>query len=479
MKPSVIIRNVALSGAMVVGLFFLALPGIPHLPFFYDEADYVYASHQGWFANWVDRPALNVIEFVRLGVGSGRDSSHRVDLSEYIRNSGDIHFYRHWHGPLFYQWLGFIGHWTSGEYELRLVSMLIPAAGALVVYFGCLWVLPSSPVIAILSAAFYTAGYSVIGSPELAPHQLFVVVSLANLFCLAKFEASRAVKWWWWSCFWTAISFATLEVAFVNIGVALLIGWRCRSDLRAVRRVWLRSLGLFLMVSLIVWPAGIFKLEPLRSYMFMAYLAVFRKGAWGTTTIPDAWLFRFLSEPVEWFLVLVALIVWWFLPHKAERRVAFPFVAYGMTMLVVMFKVNALMPHYVLPYLAPLTVFAGITLGAGLKYLPKPAQPALAALLVLLVVAGTHRYVATHVPAETSRTLQILEATKSSALEGKSLLAPQVDVSVLHYYFPQTKLVLYSDENGKRRALSERRVDAILSDETEPVHIEYLGGLRN
>lgn len=479
MKASVVIRNVALSCTLVAGLFVLALPGIPHLPFFYDEADYVYAGRQGWFANWVDRPSLNVIQFVRLGVGSGRDASRRVDLSEYIRNSGDIHFYRHWHGPLFYQWLGFLSHWTSGEYELRFVSMLIPAAGALVVYFGCLWVLPSAPVIAILAAAFYAAGYSVVASPELAPHELFVVLSLANLFCLAKFEASRGVKWWWWSCVWVGLSFATLEVAFVNIAIAVLIAWRCRSDLCAARQIWLRSLGLFLLVSAIVWPAGIFKLEPLRSYMFMAYLAVFRKEAWGNTTIPDAWRFRFLSEPVEWCLVLVALIIWWFLPYKAERRAAFPFLAYGMTMLVVMFKVNALMPHYVLPYLAPLLVFAGVTLGSALKYLTKRAQPVLAATLVLLVVTGTYRYIATHPPAESSRTLQILEAARAGQLEGKSLLAPQADVSVLHYYFPQTKLVLYSDENGKRRALAERRIDAVLSDEAAPVHIEYVGGPSN
>src|SRR5208282_1075984 len=139
-----ILRHASLTIVLVAGLFALALPGIPRIPFFYDEADYVYASHQGWFANWIDRPALNIVQFVRLGLGSGRDINHRAALSQTIRNSGDIHFYRHWHGPLFYQWLGFLGHWTSDEYSLRFLSLLIPAAGAVLVYFGCLWIMPSS-----------------------------------------------------------------------------------------------------------------------------------------------------------------------------------------------------------------------------------------------------------------------------------------------------------------------------------------------
>ncbi len=476
MKILPILRHTLVVSVLVAGFFVLAFPGVSNLPFSYDEADYAYASHQGFFANWVDHPALNIVQFVRLGMSSGRDHNRRVDLSQTIRNFGDIHFYRHWHGPLFYQWLGFIGHWTSREYNLRLLSLLIPAVGVILVYFGCLWVMPSWPLIAILAAAFYGFGYSVVASPELAPHQLFVVVSLAGLFSLAKLEASGYLKWWWWACVWTAISFATIEVAFVNIAVALYIGWRCRPVLFQVRYIWLRSLGLFLATTLVFWPAGILKLEPARSYIFMAYLAIFRKGAWGNTTLAETWLFRLRSEPFEWIFVAIALVVWWFLPKKTEKCAALPFLTYGVLMLIVMFKVNAVVAHYSLPYLAPLAVFAGITLGAALQNWPKLAQGAAATAMIVLVAAGTYRFVHKHLLGTTSRTLQILESAQSRPLDGRTLLAPQVDVSVLHYYFPHAKLVLYLDENDKQRAItSGQPINVILSGEDEPFSIDYVG----
>jgi hypothetical protein len=474
MKNFPIILSVLLTILLAAVFLLLALPGVSRLPFSYDEADYVYASHQGWLANWIDHPALSIVEFIRLGLGSGRDNTHRADLSALIRNSGDIHFYRHWHGPLFYQWLGFLGFWTSNEYSLRLLSLLIPAAGVILVYWGCLWVLPSQQLIALFSAGLYAAGYSVVASPELAPHQLFVVVSLANLFCLAKLDQSRDPKWWWWSCFWAAVSFVTIEVAFVNIAVVLFFAWRCRATLRPNFRFWSQSFLLFVFTSLFLWPAGILKLEPVRSYVFMAYLAIFRKGAWGDTTLTQTWLFRFRSEPVEWILVAVALFLWWFLPEKPAKNAALPFLLYGCVMLLAMFRVNAVVPHYALPYLAPLTVFAGIALGAFMQDWPKLARVAATGVALLLVAAGTHCYVHAHLPAADSRTKQILDSPLAPQLDGKLLLAPQGDVSVLHYYFPRTKLLLYLDEDAKRRALAEHEVDAVLSDEKEPFSIRLV-----
>ena len=473
MKISTMVWHCAVAFVLVLGLFVLASPGIPSGPFIYDEADYVYAATQGWYANWIDHPALNLVQFVRLGLSS-RGGNHRLELSQTIRNSGDIHFYRHWHGPMFYYWLGFIANWTTEERQLRFLSLLIPATGIVLVYFGCLWVIPSSQLIAVLSAAFYAAGYSVIGSPELAPHQLFVVLSLANLFCVAKLEASRDPKWWWWSCFWAAASFATLEVAFVNVVTLLVFAWRCRAVLRSCSQVWLRSAGLFLAVAVILWPAGIFKLEPLRSYIFMAYLALFRKGAWGNTTILQSWQFRLRSEPVEWILAAAAVMIWWFLPRTREKDAAFTFLFYGGLMFAVMFRVNALPPHYVLPFLAPLMVFAGITMGTALQSWPKSAQQTMAGAMILVVAAGTWRYVHTHLPSANTRTQQILFSLRSRPLDGKTLLAPQGDGSVLHYYFPRVNLALYLDEDSKQRAILGGGIDAILSEENESFRIEYL-----
>jgi len=461
--------------ALVFLLLLLALPGIPRGAFSSDEADYAYAATRGLIANWIDRPTLNLVQFVRLGLELGLNNHHHIELSQTIRQAGDIHFYRHWHGPLFFYWLALIRHTAPEERELRILSLLIPVVGTFVVYFGCLWVMPSSRLIAILATAFYAAGYSVVASPELAPHQLFVVVSLANLFCLSKLEVSRDQKWWWWSCVWAAVSFVTLEVAFVNIAALLVFAWRCRGVLPCSRQFWLRSLGLSLAVTAVLWPAAIFKVEPLRSYILYLYLALFRKDAWGNTTLLQAWQYRLNSAPFQWFLVVVAVAIWWYLPRKSEKYAAFPFLFYGCLMFAVMFRVNALRPRYVLPFLAPLVVFAGVTLGAALERLRKPTQMAMAGIMILLVAAGTWRYVHTHLPSADSRVEQIIFSLRSQPLDGKRLLAPQTDVPVLHYYFPQVNLVPYLDEQGKQLALSAGGIDAILSDNDEPFRVEYLG----
>ncbi len=194
---------------------------------------------------------------------------------------------------------------------------------------------------------------------------------------------------WWWSCVWAAVSFATLEVAFVNIAILLVFAWRCRSILFPCKQFWLRSLGLFLAVGVALWPAGFFKLDFLQSYIVTAYLAFFRKGAWGDTTPLQTWQLRFHSEPAEWLLALVALMIWWFLPRKAEKYAAVPFLCYGGLMFAVMLEVNAATPHYLLTLLPPSMVFAGITLGTALQSLPQPVQRAMAGTMIRVVAAGT------------------------------------------------------------------------------------------
>jgi hypothetical protein len=133
-------------------------------------------------------------------------------------------------------------------------------------------------------------------------------------------------------------------------------------------------------------------------------------------------------------------------------------------------------PHYALPYLGPLMVFVGITLGGFLEGWPRVLRWAVGTAMILSVAAGTYVFVHAHLPAASSRTLQILESARVRPLDGKTLLAPQEEVSVLHYYFPNVILVLYVDQNSKERALAGgQRIDVILSGEKEPFGIDYLG----
>lgn len=84
-------------------------------PFFYDEADYMYAGTRGFLDNYLDRPSLSLPEFIRKGRELARDRSERANMSQYVRASGDITFYRHYHGPMYAYWIALCQMGASGK----------------------------------------------------------------------------------------------------------------------------------------------------------------------------------------------------------------------------------------------------------------------------------------------------------------------------------------------------------------------------
>ena len=172
-------RHLAAAALLVAGFIALARPMVDASPFYYDEADYMYAAGRGFASNYLERPAQSFGEFLHTGLSRGRDASQKAALSQAIRDSGDIDFYRHWHGPLYFYWLMALQPFRANEPTVRALSMLFPALTILVIYFGALrW----GGYAAFLAAALY--GWSVVaaGSTELAPHELFVLVCVAGLF---------------------------------------------------------------------------------------------------------------------------------------------------------------------------------------------------------------------------------------------------------------------------------------------------------
>src|SRR3989339_707289 len=80
--------------------FIMRLPQIQtHPPFNYDEADYAQAVAQGFWANYLDLNSISFPDFLKKGLKSFITGTHRT-LSEEIRESGDVAFYRHFHPPL-------------------------------------------------------------------------------------------------------------------------------------------------------------------------------------------------------------------------------------------------------------------------------------------------------------------------------------------------------------------------------------------
>src|SRR5271170_7833993 len=86
-------RNPAVFGLLLALFLLLITRNVSSEPYVYDEADYMYAASLGFAANWSDTPSITLADFARAG------HDGQADLSRRIRDSNDVLFYRHFHGP--------------------------------------------------------------------------------------------------------------------------------------------------------------------------------------------------------------------------------------------------------------------------------------------------------------------------------------------------------------------------------------------
>jgi hypothetical protein len=286
---------------------------------------------------------------------------------------------------------------------------------------------------------------------EISPHLAFNLYILASLFCAAKATQSGSRTHWHLALIAAGLAFATLEVTFVLVAVLLWIGWRERNKLGLNRAGALRSLGVFLAAAVVAWPAGILKLAAIKSYLFMAYLAVARQSAWGQTGFIETWVIRFTQSPVEWLLIGITVAVWLASPQRRTAQ-ALPFLLFGALMTLVMLRIKTSSLRYALPFLPALHVFAGITLGAMLARQAPAWRWAGSAACVLLLAANLFRYDAQHPPVPDQNTRAILDAVNEQELHGKHLLVPQDHLPSLHYYFPDLQLKGYTQAEPDQTA---------------------------
>ena len=358
-------------------VLFLALitRNVSSEPYVYDEADYMYAASLGFAANWRDARSIPIGDFARAGLH--RDT--RRSLSERIRNGNDALFYRHFHGPLFHYLLIPVSRLGLTERAVRTAMLAIPAASLAVVYFGCLWI---SLRAAIPAAMLFLTSYSVLDSTELAPHQLFVLCTLASLLLLLKAIASTGHRrYWYGAVVAAALSFCALEIAFALVLTLAICCFVERRRWRIDRAFVAKSVALFLAIVLVVWPAAIVRLSFLKAYAAMAYLALMRDAPWGHAGFIDAWRARFLDSPLEWMLILAGVTMW-----LRNRNRIYPVALFAVLALAATLRVVTLTPRYSLAFVPALDLLAGLALVPSLGPLRRPASFA----VVVLAVAGLY-----------------------------------------------------------------------------------------
>jgi hypothetical protein len=435
-------KHVLTAAALVALLLFLITRHVSSDPYVYDEADYMYAASLGYFANWTDTPTLSLPAFLRIGLNRGRQTGGRQELSEFIRQSNDIVFYRHWHGPLYHYFLIPVSRLGLNEQGVRAAMLAVPAVTLLALYFGCLWLIPGTTgfFAALLACMLFPFSFTVYRSTELAAHQLFTLCYIGCLIFLAKAVATGLRSYWYAAVILAALAFCALEVAFVAILTLAICAYVERDRLRTGWSLIVRSVGLFIATVLIVWPAAIFRLTFVKSYLFMAYLALARRGSWGNAGFFSTWATRLLSSPVEWAVITLALILYLRRPSQQDRRLLYPILIYAVLMLAATGRVLSDSARYSLPFTPALDLFAAIVLASFLSSLSKPAALGIAGLLVSALFAAAIYQQSSHPPKPDPHPSAVLERIRQDRLADKALLVPQNDVPMIHYYFPGTHL---------------------------------------
>ncbi|MFZ0337300.1 MAG: hypothetical protein WAL45_04655, partial [Terracidiphilus sp.] len=358
---------------LLLALFLILIThNVSSEPYVYDEADYMYAASMGFSSNWSDTPTIPIADFVRAGLQGGG----RKGLSERIRGGNDVLFYRHFHGPLFHYLLIPAAHLGLSERAVRTSLLAIPCASLGVIYFGCLWLLPGYG--AIVPAMLFLASYSVLGSTELAPHQLFALCSLASVILLMKAVATGRQLYWYGAVVAAALAFCTLEIAVALLVTLTICCFVERARWSVDGKFVAKSLALFLATVLVIWPAAILRLSFVKAYAVMAYLALSRESAWGNTGLLETWRDRVFHSPIEWTLIAVSLLVW----AGNRRRDIYPVGLFAVIALLATLRVLTVTPRYSLVFVPALDLLAGLALVPSLGPLRRPASLAVVALAV-------------------------------------------------------------------------------------------------
>lgn len=454
-------KHICIVAAIIAVFAWLNWGSSPASPYNYDESDYMYAAGRGWFANYTGTPTQSIMEFVRVGLGSRGENGSRGALSEYIRASGDLDFYRHWHGPLYIDWLIAISPFRQDERLTRMLGMLIPIAGIVMLYAGTLRLFGSTAT-AILAAVIYGWGYVVSRTTVAAPHQLFALCCLASLMAAAFVLKTRNVRYWYIAVSFAALAFATLEVAFVLIGALILFAFQERSTLQWTRQFLLRTGIAFLLPVLAVYPTSLLKLSFLKSYTFMAYLAVSRKSPWGDVNFGQTWRTRFENAPFEWLLVLAALAVFFRRDKNPAQRYSRVLLYFSVLMMIVTLRVLTVLPQYLLVFVPVLALFSAWMLGGWISQRPMKWQIAATALICGLMLVDTGLYVSRHPVPTNEPAIRLVAAVRDNHLERGILILPHDEVPVFHYYFPQATLKSYLNQDEMEALARSEKADALV-----------------
>lgn len=438
---------------------------VPRHPFEYDEADYMFAANQGLLANYLDIGVIPFTRFIEKGMESGFDKSRFSELSAFMRETGDVSFYRHNHGPLYF-------------YALRIWSLLVGNKEAPMRWLGpailaltavaCAMVLPwqSAPAAVALAALLVALGALSLGTAlQVNPHILFMPMVVVTLGLFSRCLEGRRQADCYGGLITLALSFAVLELAVLMAAAFAVCAVLRRKDL-GLGAFWPPPMKLLFPVVLIcfaallvVWPGGILKLTLVKNFLSSGYFALVRSGmgAYGSSGVLDAWLSRFAGYPVTFSLIWLSVLISIFILFKRRDSPVLPFAVYQLLFLVVLGR----NPSPVAKYFSSLWVASAVLVGYALvcftgQKLHRMVKLSLVGVIGLLVVGESAWFIKRRLQHEAAGKVMgfswLADLERERRTLGELLFVWRDLAPTVHYYMPAVRAraynTAYKDFNG-------------------------------
>jgi hypothetical protein len=245
----------------------------------------------------------------------------------------------------------------------------------------------------------------------------------------------------------------------VLIGVVvlsvLILDWR--EGWKKLLVLFGKGAACFVLVVAIIWPPGVFELNALKGYVYLAYIAIARKTF--TPIGPrELWVLKLKTQPLELALplaVAIVAVVYW--RRLADRRALTPFLLYACAFFGVTLVITVPYIYYHCSMMMSLAVVTGVMFGELWKRVGMPLRAAsLAVVLATLVAVDVGFYNETVQAQSDPPTLEAvaLAYLNTHPLASQQLLAPWELVPTLHYYHPGDQIIGY-DTAGNLDRLSE------------------------
>jgi hypothetical protein len=476
--------DIFLLACCLAAAFVCYQPSVPKDAYGYDESDYMFAASRGFVANYFDQGVVPFNEFVRKGIAclSGRESA--AELSQFIRASEDISFYRHYHGPLYFYGLSVARPLLGdNEHAVRATSLVWFLASVAVVYIGSFFLISRhARLVAIIAGMLLlTSNANISTAVIVTPHNAYLLVSTVTLFLIGKLLETRDIRFAYAASAALALSFLSIEYAPLLAVTFLICIFVARKDLFAndtfrgvLRHAW-TAVMFFLGTLCLVWPGGVFRLTLVKNYAFFVYYAMFRADTYGENSPWELWSSRVQESPMTYTVFLISILAGIGLIRR--RPALLPFFLYAAFILIATMRIASFRPSYISSLFPALALISGIVVSERLDDSTGETRhwwwlrPVVAGVLsVALVLQATVQVVLPSLSTDRDRSLaQVVDFVRQLGTREGEFLVDQRVVPTLHYYVPSAAFTSFSDD----RTSWDELVDNL--DETQCRGILYAG----